>query len=88
CLQPFGCLPNHIVGRGMLNAVKRKAPNANIAAIDYDSSLARVNQENRIKLMLSQATPTKPIWAERQAVPVPADERYRRLAVERNNTGI
>jgi predicted nucleotide-binding protein (sugar kinase/HSP70/actin superfamily) len=56
CAQPFGCLPNHIVGRGMMNKVKAIAPQANIVAIDYDPSAARVNQENRIKLMLATAS--------------------------------
>ena len=52
CAQPFGCLPNHIAGRGMLNKIKGIAENANILPIDYDSSASKVNQENRIKLML------------------------------------
>ncbi len=55
CAQPFGCLPNHIVGRGMVNKIKEIAENANILPIDYDSSASRVNQENRIKLMLAAA---------------------------------
>ena len=55
CTQPFGCLPNHINGRGMMNRIKELAPQANIVAIDYDSGAASVNQENRIKLMLSSA---------------------------------
>lgn len=55
CAQPFGCLPNHINGRGMMNRIKELAPQANIVAIDYDSGASRVNQENRIKLMLSSA---------------------------------
>lgn len=55
CAQPFGCLPNHINGRGMMNRIKELAPQANIVAIDYDSGAASVNQENRIKLMLSSA---------------------------------
>ena len=53
CTQPFGCLPNHIVGRGMLRKIKSAYPNANIVPIDYDASASRVNQENRIKLMLA-----------------------------------
>ena len=53
CTQPFGCLPNHIVGRGMLRKIKSVYPNANIVPIDYDASASRVNQENRIKLMLA-----------------------------------
>ena len=55
CAQPFGCLPNHIVGRGMVRKIISKYKNANIVAIDYDPSGTKVNQENRIKLMLSNA---------------------------------
>jgi len=53
--QPFGCLPNHICGRGMMQRIRQLRPAANIVAIDYDPGAARVNQENRIKLMLSSA---------------------------------
>ena len=55
CTQPFGCLPNHIVGKGMIRKIKEVEENANIVPIDYDPSATRVNQENRIKLMLSIA---------------------------------
>lgn len=55
CAQPFGCLPNHIVAKGMARAIKEDNPNANIVAIDYDPGATRVNQENRIKLMLANA---------------------------------
>lgn len=55
CAQPFGCLPNHIVGKGMIRKVKNVYPQANIVPIDYDPSATRVNQENRIKLMLAVA---------------------------------
>lgn len=55
CAQPFGCLPNHIAGRGMINKIKSIAEEANILALDYDASASRVNQENRIKLMLATA---------------------------------
>lgn len=55
CTQPFGCLPNHIVGKGMIRKVKNVYPQANIVPIDYDPSATQVNQENRIKLMLSVA---------------------------------
>ncbi len=55
CAQPFGCLPNHIAGRGMINRIKEIAEEANILALDYDASASRVNQENRIKLMLATA---------------------------------
>ena len=55
CTQPFGCLPNHIVAKGMARTIKNAYPNANIVAIDYDPGATRVNQENRIKLMLANA---------------------------------
>ena len=55
CAQPFGCLPNHIAGKGAVRAVKALFPDENVVAIDYDSSASRVNQENRIKLMLATA---------------------------------
>ena len=55
CAEPFGCLPNHIVGRGAIRKILEKNPNANIVVIDYDPSQSQINQENRIKLMLSNA---------------------------------
>ncbi|WP_353095790.1 hypothetical protein [Tissierella praeacuta] len=55
CTQPFGCLPNHIVGKGMIRKIKSLYPTANIVPIDYDPGATKVNQENRIKLMLSVA---------------------------------
>lgn len=55
CAQPFGCLPNHIVGKGMIRKIREEYPMANIVPIDYDPSATKANQENRIKLMLSLA---------------------------------
>lgn len=55
CAQPFGCLPNHIVAKGMSRVIKNSYPEANIVAIDYDPGATKVNQENRIKLMLANA---------------------------------
>lgn len=55
CAQPFGCLPNHIAGKGAVRAVKALFPEENVVPIDYDPSATRVNQENRIKLMLATA---------------------------------
>jgi len=55
CVQPFGCLPNHIVGKGPIHALRERYPSANIVPIDYDPSATRVNQENRLKLMLAVA---------------------------------
>ncbi len=55
CAQPFGCLPNHIVGKGMIRKIRDLYENANIVPIDYDPGATKVNQENRIKLMLAVA---------------------------------
>ena len=55
CIQPFGCLPNHIVGKGVIKHIRADYPKANIVAIDYDPGASEVNQLNRIKLMLSTA---------------------------------
>ena len=55
CAQPFACLPNHVVGKGMFRALRQKYPEANVVAIDYDPGASEVNQLNRIKLMISTA---------------------------------
>ena len=60
CTQPFGCLPNHIVGKGVIKELRASHPEANIIAVDYDPSASEVNQLNRIKLMLSTAQKNLP----------------------------
>jgi len=55
CVQPFACLPNHVVGKGVIKALKKAYPQANIAAVDYDPGASEVNQLNRIKLLLAAA---------------------------------
>ena len=55
CTQPFGCLPTHVCGKGMVHKLKTLYPNSNIVPIDYDPGATKVNQENRIKLMLAVA---------------------------------
>ena len=55
CTQPFGCLPNHVVGKGVIKELRKRFPSSNIVAIDYDPGASEVNQLNRIKLMLSTA---------------------------------
>ena len=72
CAQPFGCLPNHIVGKGMVNKIRAMYPGANITPIDYDPSATRVNQENRIKLMLAVAK--ERLNAPAEAKPLTAEE--------------
>lgn len=59
CTQPFGCLPNHICGKGMMRPIKEKNPDVNIVAIDYDAGATAVNQENRLKLMLANSAEQK-----------------------------
>ncbi len=60
CAQPFGCLPNHIVGKGMIRRLREIYPDSNIVPIDYDPGATKVNQENRIKLMLAVAREKNP----------------------------
>ncbi len=55
CAQPFGCLPNHVVGKGVIKELRKQYPLSNVVAIDYDPGASEVNQLNRIKLMLSTA---------------------------------
>ena len=55
CLQPFACLPNHVVGKGVIKTIRGKYPNANIAAVDYDPGASETNQTNRIKLLMTVA---------------------------------
>ena len=67
CTQPFGCLPNHIVGKGMIRKLKDDYPFSNIVAIDYDPGATKINQENRIKLMLANARGLAKQHAEEEA---------------------
>ena len=55
CVQPFACLPNHIVGKAVIKKIRSLYPDANIVAIDYDPGASHTNQVNRIKLMLTVA---------------------------------
>lgn len=74
CVQPFGCLPNHIVGKGVIKELRKENPKANIIAVDYDPGASEVNQLNRIKLMLATAQknltvrPFDPLEATRQKI--------------------
>ena len=67
CMQPFGCLPNHVVGKGVIKELRHQYPKSNIAAIDYDPGVSLVNQLNRIRLMMATANKT---LKEEQAVKV------------------
>ena len=67
CTQPFGCLPNHVVGKGVIKELRRQDPLSNIVAIDYDPGASEVNQLNRIKLMLSTAQKNLKAHQEKEA---------------------
>ena len=80
CIQPFACLPNHVVGKGVIKALRAAYPGANIVAVDYDPGASEVNQLNRIKLMLTAAqralhaqvaTPKKPQPPEAPSISLP-----------------
>ncbi|MEG0979543.1 MAG: 2-hydroxyacyl-CoA dehydratase [Oscillospiraceae bacterium] len=82
CTQPFGCLPNHIVGKGMMKLIKEKNPDVNIVAIDYDPGTTAINQENRIKLMLANAK--KPVVTRSKSnPPVVKDENEKEYATQK-----
>ena len=55
CVQPFACLPNHIVGKGVIKTIREKFPNANISPVDYDPGASESNQTNRLKLLITVA---------------------------------
>lgn len=75
CVQPFACLPNHVVGKGVMKELKRKYPLTNIVAIDYDPGASEVNQLNRIKLMLASAN--KNLLSTEVYVPEKKTYRYK-----------
>ena len=77
CIQPFGCLPNHVVGKGAIKELKRLYPYANITAVDYDPGASEVNQLNRIKLMLGNAKKqlkSNPVHIENTKITVTQNE--------------
>ena len=85
CAQPFGCLPNHVVGKAMISKIRAYYPSANIMPIDYDPSATKVNQENRIKLMLAAAKKTmKDISAQAEKAD-PADAHVPGHLSEKND---
>ena len=55
CVQPFACLPNHVVGKGVIKTIRTKYPEANISPVDYDPGASEANQTNRIKLLMTVA---------------------------------
>ena len=55
CVQPFACLPNHVVGKGVIKTIRSKYPDANISPVDYDPGASEANQTNRLKLLITVA---------------------------------
>jgi len=80
CAQPFGCLPNHICGKGMINKIRELYPQANITPIDYDPGATRVNQENRIKLML--AVGRERLLEQQKPTTVPVEPKEESISVD------
>lgn len=81
CVQPFGCLPNHVSGKGMIKALKSNYPQANITAIDYDPGASEVNQLNRIKLMLSVAFKNLNMQNKDESVPILIEQHTKGLSI-------
>lgn len=82
CMQPFACLPNHVTGKGVIGELRRRHPESNIVAVDFDPGASEVNQVNRIKLMLTQAFARAGI-SRKAAVNITVDDKYSELI--RNN---
>ena len=82
CAQPFGCLPNHVVGKGVIKKIRHRYPAANIVAIDYDPGASEVNQLNRIKLMLSTAQ--KNLADEASGNPQKTEQKARKYTVSKS----
>ena len=72
CIQPFACLPNHVVGKGVIKKLRAHYPDANIVAVDYDPGSSEANQLNRLKLMLAVAK--ERLNAPAEAKPLTAEE--------------
>ena len=78
CMQPFACLPNHVTGKGVIGELRRRYPESNIVAVDFDPGASEVNQVNRIKLMLTRAFAEAGI-SRKSAVNIEAEDKYSEL---------
>ncbi len=78
CMQPFACLPNHVTGKGVIGELRRRHPESNIVAVDFDPGASEVNQVNRIKLMLTQAFARAGI-SRKSVVGVTVNDKYSQL---------
>ncbi len=66
CVQPFACLPNHVVGKGVIKSIREKYPDSNISPIDYDPGASKSNQTNRLKLLMTIAKDNLKINSKRK----------------------
>ena len=64
CVQPFACLPNHVVGKGVIKTIRSMFPQANITPVDYDPGASEANQTNRIKLLMTVAKDNMKLYAQ------------------------
>ncbi len=81
CLQPFGCLPNHITGKGVMRAIRLRRPGANLCAIDFEAGTSRANVANRLKLFLAQARESFEAGAEPMSSEVKNEPQEERMPV-------
>ena len=85
CLQPFACLPNHVVGKGVIKTIRNKYPEANIAAIDYDPGASESNQINRIKLLLTIAKDNIKLKEKRKIIEIEENKKEKETAKLKHN---
>ena len=85
CLQPFACLPNHVVGKGVIKTIRNKYPEANIAAIDYDPGASESNQINRIKLLLTIAKDNIKLKEKRKIIEIEENKKEKETAKLKQN---
>ena len=77
-MQPFACLPNHVTGKGVIGELRRRHPESNIVAVDFDPGASEVNQVNRIKLMLTRAFAEAGL-SRKNVVKLETDDKYSQL---------
>jgi predicted CoA-substrate-specific enzyme activase len=82
CAQPFACLPNHVVGKGMFAELRRRHPEANVVSVDYDPGASETNQLNRIKLMVATAHKRHAPGRQDAARPAPAEIAWQGFEVD------
>ena len=86
CVQPFACLPNHVVGKGVIKTIRDMYPDANIVPVDYDPGASEANQTNRIKLLMTVAKDNlKMKQKERKALEIENEDSEKKDVVKHNS---